>query len=143
MRNERGLTLVELLAVLALVGVISALIMGVFFNGIKAADRSTTKQMLQQEANYITEVVRNEYLKSVDKNIIELKIEDDNHILKMNSKTISEGFEYFFEEPKDQDEEGLLTTIFLNPEKELVPFGLTIEKNNQSYLIETIFSKLE
>ena len=142
MRNERGLTLVELLAVLVLVGIISALIMGAFFNGIKAADRSTTKQMLQQEANYITEVVRNEYLKSVNKNIIELKIENDNHILKMNSKIISEGYEYFFEEPKDEDEE-LLTTIFVNPKKQSAPFVLTIERNGQSYSFDTVFSKLE
>ena len=50
MRNERGLTLVELLAVLAILGTIIALIGTVLINGIKSSERNRTNQQLQQEA---------------------------------------------------------------------------------------------
>ena len=58
MKNERGITLVELLAVLAIGGIIIALLTSVFINGKKASDRGATNQMLQQEANYIMETIR-------------------------------------------------------------------------------------
>lgn len=124
MKSERGLTLVELLVVLALIGVISALIFGVLMNGIKASERSTTKQRLQQEANYITEVVRNEYLQSYNEylNDIEFKIVGDS--LLMNDVKISEGFSY----------ENLATDDDV--------LSLKLTKDNFSYNINTKFSKL-
>ena len=44
MRNERGLTLVELLAVLVIFVIIMALIATVLINGTKVSDRSATNQ---------------------------------------------------------------------------------------------------
>ena len=61
MNNERGLTLVELLAVLAIFGIIMALVVTVLINGKKASNRNATNQQLQQEANYIMETIRSEY----------------------------------------------------------------------------------
>ncbi|MFS0575376.1 type II secretion system protein [Sporosarcina sp. 179-K 3D1 HS] len=124
MKNERGLTLVELLATLALIGVISALIIGVLINGMKASERSTTSQRLQQEANYITEVVRNEYLQSYYDYLDEIEFKVDGDALFMNEIRISEGFSY--ENLSIVDD----------------TFSLTLSERDYSYVIETTFSKL-
>lgn len=51
--DERGITLVELLASLALFGVISILIWNFFFQGFNSNERAITQNQLQQEANLI------------------------------------------------------------------------------------------
>ena len=94
MKNERGLTLVELLAVLAILGIIMALIGTVLINGIKASNRNATNQQLQQEANYITETIRNQYLKRTSNPII-LEIDNHEHSLKMDGTIISQGYTYY------------------------------------------------
>ena len=95
MRNERGLTLVELLAVLAILGIIIALIGTVLINGIKASDRNRTNQQLQQEANYITETIRHQYLEPKEEKIeFTIEGEDENQILKIDGNMISEGYRY-------------------------------------------------
>ncbi|WP_415579221.1 type II secretion system protein, partial [Filibacter tadaridae] len=106
MKNERGLTLVELLAVLAIVGVIMALLGSVLINGIKASNRTTTRQQLQQEANYITEVVRNEYL-GQGSGSFTIYSDDVNQTLKIESKIISEGYIYklCYEGENEEEEE--------------------------------------
>ena len=124
MKSERGLTLVELLVVLALIGGLSALIVGTLINGIKVSERSTTKQQLQQEANYITEIVRNEYLQSYNDYLDDIKFEIDGDSLLMNDAKISEGFSY--ENPTTDDD----------------VLSLRLIKDDFSYDINTKFSKL-
>lgn len=124
MKSERGLTLVELLVVLALIGGLSALIVGTLINGIKVSERSTTKQQLQQEANYITEIVRNEYLQSYNDYLDDIKFEIDGDSLLMNDAKISEGFSY---ENLTTDDDVL---------------SLRLIKDDFSYDINTKFSKL-
>ena len=51
--NEKGITLVELLAALALFGVISVLLWNLFFQALNFNDRAVTQNQLQQEANLI------------------------------------------------------------------------------------------
>lgn len=137
MKNERGVTLLELLATLVLVGVIIILFMSIFLNGLKTSKQITTKQELQQEANYIIETVRKEYLKSEkeckcskDTSIV-LEIDKLKKQLKMNSIVISEGYDYDFE-----------TNIKI-PRIGSPLLILTIQKNDKSFHIETKLSKLE
>src|SRR5690606_26379152 len=96
MKNERGLTLVELLASLAIIGIILALVGSVLITGLKSANRNTINQQMQQEANYITEIVRKEYLRKYDKNIMEktIKFNVEEDVLKMNGTIISRGYQY-------------------------------------------------
>lgn len=100
MRNQKGITLVELLAVLAIAGIITTLIISILASGSNASQRTTSKQQLQQEANYIVEVIRSEYLKK-ENPLIELKIEGsgNNQKLKMGSKVISQDYNYKIVEP--------------------------------------------
>jgi prepilin-type N-terminal cleavage/methylation domain-containing protein len=134
MRNERGITLVELMAVLAIIGIISTLIISVLVNGIKASNRNTTNQLLLQEANHITEVIRKEYLKP-DDSVIEIRI-NNSEVLEMNGIVISEGYIYAI------DNHDSMSTYIIdrgNP----ADLKLTIERQGQSYTIETTFSKVD
>lgn len=134
MKNEKGITLVELLAVLAIAGIVTTLIISVLANGSSASQRTTSKQQLQQEANYIVEVIRSDYLK-IDNPIIELKIEGNgnNQKLKMGTKVISQGFNYKLVEPALGKIDPKIDQKFV---LEITAQGV------QPYVIKTKFSKL-
>ncbi|MBP3038240.1 prepilin-type N-terminal cleavage/methylation domain-containing protein [Bacillaceae bacterium Marseille-Q3522] len=58
-KNKRGVTLLELLLALALSGIVTLIICGVFFQGIRFSNIIREKTSLQQEANrVITELTR-------------------------------------------------------------------------------------
>ncbi|MFD2618154.1 PulJ/GspJ family protein [Terrilactibacillus laevilacticus] len=52
-RNDKGMTLVELLAVLTLFSVISILIFGLYQMGIRSYQRNVTTNMLQQDSDLV------------------------------------------------------------------------------------------
>jgi prepilin-type N-terminal cleavage/methylation domain-containing protein len=54
MRNNRGLTLVEVLATLTILSIAGIIIWQVFFQGINYSQKTITKNMMMQEANIIT-----------------------------------------------------------------------------------------
>jgi type II secretory pathway pseudopilin PulG len=134
MKNEKGITLVELLAVLAIAGIIITLIISVLGSGSSASQRTTSKQQLQQEANYIVEVIRSDYLK-IDNSVIELKIEGsgNNQKLRMGTKVISQGFNYKLVEPALGKIDPKIDQKFV---LEIKAPGV------QPYIIKTKFSKL-
>lgn len=131
MRNEQGMTLVELLAVLALSGMLIVLIGSVMINGMELSNRNVTEQQLQQEANYITEAVRNEYLKKFDPSTMDktIRLEVDEGTLTMDGQAISYGYEY--------------SVRNVMRDRNPAPFYLTIEKDGRTYTVDTKFSKLK
>ncbi len=134
MRNQQGVTLVELLGVLAIIGIIMAMIMTTMTNGSNASQRTKSKQQLQQEANYIVEVIRSEYLKK-ENNLIELKIEGTGYDqqLKMGTKIISSGYKYKLTEPNNGKIDPAVNQKF---KVELSSNGI------QKFNINTTFSKI-
>lgn len=144
MRNQKGITLIELLAALAIGGIIIVVIASVLSTGTSSANRTSSKQQVQQEANIIVEKIRNNYLKNIspganetildngctEREQIVLTISSDKKSLLMNGEIISEGFEY-----SDLISEPLCRK---NPSK----FKLTIKKGEAFYPISTTFSKL-
>lgn len=96
--NERGITLIELLGVLVILSVLLTLAGSILTSSLKTSNRATTEQRLQQEANYITEKVRNEYLKRVDESSAEtfdLIMDNENQKLLLDDVgVISEGYTY-------------------------------------------------
>lgn len=135
MKNEKGITLVELIAALAIVGIITVIIASVLMTGTSSADRTTSKQELQQEANIIVEKIRRSYLDNIpvheDEGCSIIELDDESEgILKMDNEVISEGY------------------LYSNVTKELcrnIPseFYLLIEKDNIQFEIKTTFSKLQ
>jgi len=79
--SERGITLVELLAALALFGVISALIWNLFFQALSFNDRAVTQNQLQQEANLIVNTIQSKHTKDTI-----TKISISNNILTITYK---------------------------------------------------------
>ena len=135
MKNEKGFTLIELLASLLIVSVIIILLISILLNGINATNRNTTNQRLQQEANYIEQVIRKEYLVSIflKQNPIELKV--DGNSLLMDNQEISSGYKYTLIETSNQK--------LLIPRNDVVSLKLKISKDNQSYTLNTKFSKID
>lgn len=142
MNDERGMTLVELLAVLAIMGIIVVGIMSVLTTGTNSADRTSTRQEIQQEGNLIVERVRAHYLENPDtvtsevfngcnKNqLINISVASNDSQLKMDDILISEGYTYVLSEGAT-----------LCREKRS-PFKLTLKKDGQKFIIQTAFSKL-
>ncbi|MGF3105019.1 type II secretion system protein [Rossellomorea sp. DUT-2] len=54
LHNERGLTLVEVLATLTILSIIGAVVWNVFFQGIHYTKKAVSQNSIQQEANIIT-----------------------------------------------------------------------------------------
>lgn len=133
MKSENGLTLVELLVTLVIIGITVALSMSIFMNGSNSAKRTTTNQKLQQEANYIVEALRSNYLKNEETDI-ELKINTTTSSLLMDGEVISQGYDYQFNEGPE-----LVVKI---DRKENVPFTLTIGRDDLSFMVDTTLSKI-
>ncbi|MCJ1908636.1 type II secretion system protein [Planococcus ruber] len=131
MKNERGISLMEILAALAIVGIIMALAVSVFVNGSKASVRSTANQRIQQEANYIVEAIRSEYLKNSKEPIkLEIKSGGNPEFLFLNGNKISEGYDYNS------------TTLSIERVQD-VKFSMELTSNQGSqHKINTTFSKL-
>lgn len=140
--NEHGITLIELLAVLAITGIIVVGIMSVLSTGTNSADRTSTRQELQQEGNLIVERIRAHYLENpivlsseivsgCNKNqLIKISVGPNGSQLKMDGALISEGHTYVLSEG-----------AILCREKRS-PFKLTLKKDGQEFVIQTAFSKL-
>lgn len=61
LRNSRGVTLVELLAALAIIGFISVIVWRFFFQTIDYNSYAVTEQTLQQEANVILATLQSQH----------------------------------------------------------------------------------
>ena len=140
--NQHGITLVELLAVLAIMGIIVVGIMSVFSTGANSSDRTSSRQELQQEGNLIVERIRGHYLENPSpvSTVPDSKCGPDQQIkitlasnrtqLKMDGVIISEGYEYELTEG---------ATLCRDKRS---PLKLTIKKDEQKFVIQTAFSKL-
>lgn len=132
MKNQRGVSLIETLAVIIILSIVSIFLFSTLTSGFKNFDRTSIKQKLQQEGNYITEVVRNEYLKSGTTSI-ELKVDSTGKELSMNGSVISSGFTYLLNQAPANTFEG----------NGPLHLALKISEKGQSYEINTTLTKLE
>lgn len=143
MKDEKGITLVELLAVLAITGIIVVAIMSVFSTGANSSERTASRQQLQQEANLIVEQIRASYLENEKSELIaeqfkvkvigdELMITSIDNVEKQN---ISTGYQYKLAETAG------IVEITLDRTK-ASPFYLEICSNDQCFEVQTSFSKL-
>ncbi|TAA70477.1 type II secretion system protein [Planococcus salinarum] len=153
MKNERGITLVELIAVLAIAGIVVALIASVLASGTNASQRTSMNQRLQQEGNIIVEKIRAEYLLNQQEDSIpdqfEILVQNDRLILSDGTgitMTLSEGYEYDLDPPAEQSAPSKLKTLLdrtVNSEFNLQIRGKSNENSDaQEYNINTSFSKL-
>lgn len=87
LRNERGVTLMELLAALIIFMIFAAIIWGFFFQSLKFNDTEVTKQQLQQEANLIIASIQETHIKEKSYSI---KTNDTNTELTVKDLTFNQ-----------------------------------------------------
>jgi prepilin-type N-terminal cleavage/methylation domain-containing protein len=136
LRSQRGITLVELLATLAILSFIGVIIWSVFFQGANYSQKAVTKNALQQEANI---VITN--LKTIHRTSDSYQISDsgckltatitkNNKIQSQefsNSKfCISARFTYI------NTGSDLTSTDSIDPNNQDISFEITIKDNNDS-----------
>lgn len=152
-KNEKGITLIELLAALVLFGIITVLIWSFFFQALNFNDREVTKNQLQQEANIIVNTIQQLHTKYT---ITEFTSTSSSLYVK-GKKMIGEGEITYTEETfkKEQIVYGItVRTIkpsdktfrdsFDNPVTEF-ELSITLSSKqdpNVKYVTKTIFSKL-
>lgn len=143
MKNEKGITLVELLAALAIMGIIVVVIMSVLSTGASSSERTANRQQLQQEANLIVEQIRASYLENEKSDLINdqfiVRVEGDELVVTPledeNKEILSNGYEYRLSKSSESLE------ILLDRTKPS-PFYLEICSNDQCFEVQTSFSKL-
>ncbi|MFC7685220.1 PilW family protein [Ureibacillus sp. GCM10028918] len=59
--NQRGLTLIELLATVVVLSIVVAIVSSILFNGLKLSNKVENKAKLQQEANYVTTILKEQH----------------------------------------------------------------------------------
>ncbi|HSI68292.1 MAG TPA: type II secretion system protein [Planococcus sp. (in: firmicutes)] len=154
MKNEKGITLVELIATLAIAGIVIALIASVLSSGSNASQRTGLNQRLQQEGNIIVEKVRAQYLlNQQDASIsdtFDVLVQNDKLILKDGTNAeivLSEGYSYDLDPSISATIATKNKTILDRTKKS--DFNLIIRgkandnSSNQEYKINTSFSKLK
>lgn len=83
--NQKGITLIELLAVLTILGIVLGILYNVFINGLHYSTSSKDTVLIQQEANYLLTLLKKQHEKDVPYTV---KIRKDNR-----SEVIIEGAE--------------------------------------------------
>ncbi|EGA88720.1 hypothetical protein GPDM_13991 [Planococcus donghaensis MPA1U2] len=146
MRNENGITLVELLGVLVITSIIMVVIMSVFSTGANSSERTASRQQLQQESNLIVEQIRASYLKNEKDSAVEQKFKvriDGSKLLiskidGSNENIISTGYQYSMGTGAGP---GPVVVVF--DRTKVSPFYLKTCSNNQCFEVQTSFSKLK
>lgn len=112
-KNEKGLTLVELLATLVLVSLFSGIVVSMISYSMKFNEIEITKTDLQQEANYvIAELQRihrlgDPYTLTIKENLIKVKTDTE--------KIISDRYSYYVDGDFDEVEiEPTTENVYLN-----------------------------
>lgn len=152
-RNERGLTLVEVLLTLALLSVVSLLIWGVFFQGAKFSTKAVSKNQMQQEANAISTYLTRVHQTS-DNYSIEIKDEQLVIIFTKDGDSLTQTFHtnhltYNINAKKkkaNENEISVNSAEKINPNEYDIRIIVTIsDKNdaNNNISIETVLSRLK
>lgn len=154
MKNEKGITLVELIAGLAIAGIIVALIASVLSSGTNASQRTSLNQQLQQEGNIIVEKIRSQYLLNQNESTVpekfEVTVKNDKLIITDENgahAVISEGYHYDLDPAETDASAPSKKKVQLDRTKKsdfnLKIVGKTNENSaDQEYKITTSFSKL-
>ncbi|WP_066257945.1 type II secretion system protein [Neobacillus drentensis] len=87
--KKNGFTLIELLVVLAIMGLVLGVIFSMFSSGIKQGEKTKNRIYLQQEANYVSTVLRKTH-----QNKPEYTIEITNSEIKIDGIKISDKYNY-------------------------------------------------
>ena len=63
MKNQSGITLIEVLATLTILSLLLGIIYSVFFNGLQYSSKAKNTVSIQQEANYLLTLLKEQHEK--------------------------------------------------------------------------------
>ena len=148
MNDNKGITLVELLATITLLSIIVIIIWSVFIQGIKNTNEGATKNKLTQEMNYVQTTLRKIHQTADRYKIIQFSC--GIQVEYYNSKESSEYTIIQFEDArfcyKIESDKPFPTLIYPKSEHHTISLNLRIsDKNNEKNIVnsQTILSRLK
>lgn len=148
-KNEKGITLVELLAVLVLVSLVATLVLTTFTVSFRYNITETKKMKMQQDANYIVSAILQKHRTVND--CYELNIIDEGDKLVFSDcKTpaeevvLGEGFKYELSEleilldDETSVEETIVLPVMVKPKAENLQTTLKVTDPNNDKLFVTV-----
>ncbi|MBB6445854.1 PilW family protein [Bacillus benzoevorans] len=151
--NQKGITLIELLAVLTIFSIIAGVLYSVFMNGLNYSTKAKDTVLIQQEANYLLNLLKKQHEKDRDYTV---KIENNETFMILEGETvvISENdsdFLYFICDLDNQGENSCEKPYAANFSKQInplkEPFRMKLmlkskKDHNLQFEVETILSRL-
>ena len=141
--NEKGITLVELLAALSLFAIVSALVMTVLFNVFQNSENISDNAQLRQDANLLVSTLRSHY----NQGDFEVGLENGNNSLLIGGQEVNSSMTSSIAELKINDE-NLISNEDENKSMDVTADGtplsidLTLENEaGQTYSISTKIEK--
>ncbi|WP_034764565.1 type II secretion system protein [Rossellomorea vietnamensis] len=138
--NERGVTLIEVLATITILSIIGVVIWNVFFQGLNYSDKAVTQNTMQQESNYISMK-----LTRIHQTSKEYELTSSDCMIKVEYVTRNKGtLEETFKEP-----DLCLSTNFsgsVDPNKEDLSLTISIgdkERAANKFDLKTVFYRLK
>lgn len=133
-KNEQGITLVEVLATIILLSMVSILLFNILAQGQKTYVKSTENIHLEQEAQLIIETIRKKHFLSDTYTIL---VQDK--LLKFDNVIVSEGYDYSIKINSD-DAIPKNGSLEVNPSRSKI-VDITLSKDGQQYNVRTVLEK--
>ena len=124
-RDEGGITLVEVLATLTILSLISVSIWSVFFQGYNYSQKALSKNFMLQESNILFT-----NLKKTHQTLIKYDIKSENCAIKVTNHTVTPPHEQIFNQPNI-----CFTILEINNVKGSGPNSIEPNKNDVSLKI--------
>lgn len=149
MNNEYGITLVELLAVLAISGIVITLVTSLLVTTFKQKDITQAHVDLRQEANYIVTKIRNMHHENMEYNLCyqDGKIYLDNEKKqslaseKFRIKGTKDGVLLKNEDALELSESNPCPSEKFNPDIPLIVTLTLVDENNKEFEIDTVIER--
>ncbi|MEY2192666.1 type II secretion system protein [Neobacillus sp. BF23-41] len=154
LQNEDGITLIELLATLAILSIIGSLLYGVLLNGIDYSKKSKATVSLQQEMNIIITNINKVHEsygsynivvnRNPDASKIQLLVKDSTGTVIRTIELSNTDYEYSLFDYHGTTEVPFLNTTSVNTSEPLYLKIIIKDKKNpsQTYEVKTIISRL-
>ncbi len=152
-KNETGLTLIEVLATITILSIVSVVIYNVFTSGLRYSSKAEETTLIQQEANYLLTLLKEQHEKTT--NYYTITVENNHNIAILNKDRSNEidvtNSQYLYQicdldDTKSCDEQNATDhTITKTPINERFHVKIIlINKSNpdNKYEIQTILSRL-
>jgi prepilin-type N-terminal cleavage/methylation domain-containing protein len=146
--KKGGFTLIELLAALTISGIVLSILVSVLISGIKQSEKIEKEVSLQQEANHVATMLRNEYLSEIQYNVDKtLTIEVlENSIILNEDSVISDQFHYsseiyYFDNDPETDDHYTTGEVVIIKSSAPVDIRITFSNETDEYTLRTTLSR--